>query len=598
MTEDLLAEHDRRVARRADPLLARFNRAGVLEAADVHVATRLAALGEEPDPVVALAVALAVRAARSGAVCVDLDTIADQPWETTAELDWPDPDAWRARVEASPLTTAGVLRLEESLLYLDRHHREEQQVCDDLFARLRRTPPEVDVVVLEAAAGRLFKPGWEQQRDAAVSAAGRWTTVLTGGPGTGKTASVARTVALIAEQLELDGGRAPRVALAAPTGKASARLQESVAREAGTLDAVDRARLDGLQAVTLHRLLGWRPDSSTRFRHDRSNPLPYDVVVVDEVSMVSLSQMARLLEALRPTTRLVLVGDPDQLASVEAGAVLADVVAGFAARSDSPVVRLTERHRTRNADGTAATELDSLADAIRDGDADEVLGLLAGGTDVARLVDPTDPDALSRVRTVVADAAEVVTSRALAFVDPDDRLPITQLLDEHRLLCAHREGPYGVGTWNRLVEQVVADRTGVNAYDEWYPGRPVLVTANDRGLGVSNGDVGVVVRTADHRLRVVVRTGTEAKLFAPTRLSGIETVYAMTVHKSQGSEANAVTVVLPDRDSALLTRELFYTAVTRARQRVTIVGTEDALRAAIERRVQRASGLARRIAGA
>lgn len=595
--ELLLDDHDRRVARRAPALLATFNRAGVIEASDVHVASRLGALGEESDPTVLLAIALAVRAARSGAVCVDLSAIAEQPVETTVELPWPAQPGWSATVGASALTARGVLRLEDSLLYLDRHHREERQVCDDLMTRLRQRPPEVDPVVRDAAVARLFKPGWEQQRAAAVTAVGQWTTVLTGGPGTGKTASVARMVALVAEQLE-HGGRSPRIALAAPTGKASARLQESVAREAEALEPQDRARVDGLRSSTLHRLLGWRPDSGTRFRHHRGNPLPYDVVVVDEVSMVSLSQMARLLEALRPTTRLVLVGDPDQLASVEAGAVLADLVAGFADRADSPVVRLTERHRTRAADGTAAVELDELADALRDGDGNAVLALLRGGSAVTRWVDPSDAEALAGVRAEVADAAVAVTRNALAFTDPDDRTALTRQLDEHRLLCAHREGPFGVGSWNRQVEQLVGDRTGVSIYDEWYAGRQVLVTANDRGLGISNGDIGVVVRLPDRRHRVVIRTGTETKLFAPTRLSGIETVYAMTVHKSQGSEARAVTVVLPDNDSALLTRELFYTAVTRARERVTIVGSESAIRGAIEHRVQRASGLARRIAGA
>ncbi|MFL6060807.1 MAG: exodeoxyribonuclease V subunit alpha [Marmoricola sp.] len=611
--ELLLDDHDRRVARRAGGALAAFNRAGLLEAADVHVATRLCALGQEESEDVRLAVALAVRAARAGAVCVDLDAVADQPHGTELELPWPAQPGWNAAVAESPLVAVGVLRFEahtdragagvgtqagtQHLLYLDRHHREERQVCDDLEARLRRQPPEVDETVLEAALTRLFRAGWEQQRDAAVVAARRWTTILTGGPGTGKTASVARLVALVAEQLETEGGRAPRIALAAPTGKASARLQESVAREAEGLEPTDRARIEGLRATTLHRLLGWRPDSGTRFRNHRTNPLPYDVVVVDEVSMVSLAQMARLLESLRPTTRLVLVGDKDQLASVEAGAVLADLVAGFEERADSPVVRLTERHRTRAADGGAGVELDELADALRDGEVDRVLDLLRSGSAITRWVDPGDADALVQVRAEAADAAVAVTQRALDFTDPDDRLELTRSLDEHRLLCAHRDGPFGVASWNRQVEQLVSDRTGVSVYDEWYPGRQVLVTANDRGLGISNGDIGVVVRMPDRRHRVVIRTGTETKLFAPTRLSGIETVYAMTVHKSQGSEARSVTVVLPDRESALLTRELFYTAVTRARERVTIVATEAAVRTAIEQRVQRASGLALRIAG-
>ncbi|RNL60597.1 exodeoxyribonuclease V subunit alpha [Nocardioides marmoriginsengisoli] len=585
----------RRIAQRAPSLLGVFNRAGVLEASDVHVAVRLGALGDEADETVLLAVALAVRAARLGAVCVDLSAAPDQPLELLDEVTWPDPAGWRDAVAASPLTARGVLRHEGDLLYLDRHWREERQVCDDLLARLARRAPEVDEAVLAAAVPRLFPDGWDQQRDAALAAARRWTTVLTGGPGTGKTASVARMVALIAEQLELDADRAPRIALAAPTGKAAARLQESVAREAAGLDPVDRARLADLRASTLHRLLGWRPDSGTRFRHHRENPLSYDVVVVDEVSMVSLSQMARLLEAVRPTTRLILVGDADQLASVEAGAVLADLVNGFAGSADSPVLRLTQTHRTKA--GAAGAELDALADALRQGDADLAFDLLTSGTDAVRLVDPADQEQLAGVRAEVTDAAYAVTRRALAFADPEDRVPLTDLLDEHRLLCAHREGPFGVSSWNRQVEHLLAERADVAHLDEWYPGRPILVTANDRGLGVSNGDIGVVARMPDGRLRVVVRTGTEVKLFAPTRLSGIETVYAMTVHKSQGSEARAVTVVLPPEDSALLTRELFYTAVTRAKEKVTIVGTEAALRAAIGRQVQRASGLAERLGG-
>ncbi len=593
-----LGPHDRRIARRADGVLGDFNRAGVLEAADVHVARRLGALGDETADDVLLAVALTVRAARLGAVCVDLVTIAEQPTEATEPLPWPGAEGWTAAVAASALTEAGVLRLDGSLLYLDRHWREERQVCEDLFARVRRSAPELDEAVLDAALARLFTAGWEQQQAAALATARGWTTIITGGPGTGKTASVARTVALVAEQLEASTGRAPRIALAAPTGKGSARLGESVAREAAALDPVDRARLAGLTASTLHRLLGWRPESGTRFRHHRANPLPYDLIVVDEVSMVSLTQMARLLEAVRPTTRLVLVGDPDQLASVEAGAVLADLVNGFEGRADSreqggPVVRLTETHRTK--DGAAGADLDALAEALREGDADRAVALLGSGSPAVRLVDPTDDAAMAQVRTSIADAASEITRRALAYDDGADRESITALLDEHRLLCAHREGPYGVGTWNRQIEHLVAERAGLAHLDEWYAGRPVLLTANDRGLGVSNGDIGVVVRMPEGRLRVVVRTGNETKLFAPTRSSGIETVFAMTVHKSQGSEARAVTVILPGEDSALLTRELFYTAVTRAKESVTVVGTPEALRSAVGRRVQRASGLTGRI---
>ena len=593
MIEDPTSRH---LALRAEPRLAELNRAGVLDAADVHVATRLGALVEETSADVRLAVALSVRAARLGAVCVDLlelpapAELAEDPELTLA---WPEQEAWLQAVRRSTLTARGVLRLEGSLLYLDRHWREEKQVCDDLSLRLAARPPEIEETPLRAALERMFPRGWEEQRDATERATRQWTTVLTGGPGTGKTASVARLLAVLSEQHETTVGRPPRIALAAPTGKAAARLQESVARERDSdrMPPADAARLVGIGASTVHRLLGWRPDNSTRFRHHRANPLPYDVVVVDEVSMVSLTQMTRLLEAVRPATRLVLVGDPDQLASVEAGAVLADLVAGFEGRADSPVVRLLTTHRTADDEGGRA--LDALARAMRQGDADAAVQLLGSSGDAVRLVDPEDQTAMAAVRAEVVGRAVDIAEAA----QEAQALRATELLEEHRLLCAHREGPYGVSGWNRQVTHHLAESAGVAHLDEWYAGRPVLITANDRGLGLSNGDLGVTVRADDGRLRVVVRTDGEPRSFAPTRLTGVETVYAMTVHKSQGSEAHGVTVVLPPEDSPLLTRELLYTAVTRARRRVTVVGTEASVRAAVSRKVQRASGLARRLEG-
>jgi len=580
--EDL---HDRRLALGAKGLLRAFNEAGVLVAADVHVAGRLGAmLGEARDEVL-LATALAVRAVRQGSVCVDLTTVSELPLEDDVSLPWPEPRAWVNAVADSPLVTEQVLRFEAELLYLDRYWREEGQVCEDFLARLRRGAPEVDEPALAAGLTRVFgADGYDEQRAAARAATERWTTVVTGGPGTGKTTTVAGVLALLAEQHLLATGQAPRVALSAPTGKASARLQEAV--EAATADLVelDRARLGPLQATTLHRLLGWRPDSSVRFRHNRSNRLPHDVVVVDETSMVSLTMMARLLEAVRPDARLILVGDPDQLASVEAGAVLADLVAGFAGFDASPVAGLRTPHRY-------PPVINRLAEALRRGAADEAIAVLRSGSEEVELVDPDDESAMSRFRSEVADAALAVQLAAEA----GDAGAALDALDLHRLLCAHREGRYGVSGWNRQVERLVADRTGVTHYDEWYAGRPVLVTANDYGLGLYNGDMGVTIRLPDGGLRVVLRQGGTTLELATTRMSDVLTVHAMTVHKSQGSQAKVVSVVMPPEDSPLLTRELFYTAVTRAQEKVRIVGTESAIRAAIDRQVQRASGLARRL---
>ena len=586
-----LDSHDRRYALGSTGLLAQFNRADVLTAADVHVAVRLGTMTGEEDEEVLLATALAVRAVRQGSTCLDLATVAERPLEDdpdTGDLPWPEPGPWQAKVAASPILAQEVLRLDNDLLYLDRYWREEVQVCDDLVHRLERQPPEVDTDALAAGVLRVFpQEGYADQRTAARGAAERWTTVLTGGPGTGKTTTVAGLLALLAEQAGIDASsdRRLRIALSAPTGKASARLQESVDAEMRALPQADRDRLGELKASTLHRLLGWRPGSSIRFRHDRTNRLPHDVVVVDETSMVSLTMMARLLEAVRPDTRLVLVGDPGQLASVEAGAVLADLVDGFGRRDVSPVSALVTPHRFGGA-------IARLAQALRDDDADAVVEILTAGGEV-ELIDPEDETAMTAFRARATEAALAVRRAAEA----GDSQTAVQALDQHRLLCAHRQGPYGVTGWNRQVERLVAERTGITHYDEWYAGRPVLVTANDYGQGLYNGDIGVTIRRDDGRLRVVVPGADGLKEFATTRLPDVQTVYAMTVHKSQGSQAEEVSVVMPPDDSPLLTHELFYTAVTRAKERVSVIGTEASVRAAVGRKVQRASGLARRLGG-
>ena len=334
-----LDPHDARFASRATGLLAVFNRADVLTAADVHVANRLGELAGDPDEQVRLAVALAVRGVREGSVCIDLREMS----RIAPDLPWPEIGMWITKVRASPLVGPGCpLRWDLELLYLDRYWRQEDQVRADLVAREAQLPPSVDAKALQDSLDRHFSEATDQ-RLAAENATRRWTTVLGGGPGTGKTTTVARLLAVLHDQ----HGPGLRVALAAPTGKAAARLQEAVQQVVATeFNPVEQQRLGTLTASTLHRLLGSRPGDGTRFRHDRDNRLPHDVVVVDETSMLSLTLMARLLEAVRPDARLVLVGDPDQLASVEAGAVLADLVAGLTARpvpasGVRPVVVLT-----------------------------------------------------------------------------------------------------------------------------------------------------------------------------------------------------------------------------------------------------------------
>jgi exodeoxyribonuclease V alpha subunit len=559
----------------ATGLLREFNDIGVLSAADVHVAARLGELVGEESEAVRLAVALAVRGPRLGHVFVDLATIrdtatveSDEPVDLS-ELAWPSVGEWLGELARSELVAVGEdhagsesrpLRLLGSRLYLDRYWREERAVAADLNDM--------------TASGRL--------------------EVIAGGPGTGKTTRVARMVAEMIDEAVAAGARPPLVALGAPTGKAAARLQEAVHEETAQLPVGEdvRALLMALRASTLHRLLGWRPGSHSRFAHDRGNRLPHDVVIVDETSMVSLSLMARLVEAVRPEAKLILVGDPGQLTSIEAGVVLGDIVDAGPGPGPGPgsrgegVVVLTRVHRYGG--GIAA-----LADAIRVGDGDAtVAALRAAPGEITWLdVDLYETEAgleLVRERAVAAGlevvgaAREGAASEALAA------------LGRFRLLCAHRRGPYGVSDWSSRVQAWLAPVIeDIEQRD--FVGRPLLVTENDYELGLYNGDTGVIVAGAGERPAAAFERGGEVLRFSPLRLGAVETVYAMTIHKSQGSQFDTAAVLLPAPTSRILTRELLYTGVTRARRELILVGTEEAVRQAVERPVARASGLRERL---
>jgi exodeoxyribonuclease V alpha subunit len=627
-----------RLVSHASGLLREFNQAGVLSAADVHVARRLGTLGGESDEATLLAIALAVRAPRLGHVHVDLERIrdtaavdADEPVDLE-QLDWPAPAEWVAAVAASPLVTVGEqtlpsdepggpvndgsgaprplpggprpLRLTGPWLYLDRYWVEELAVAQALGAMRAQERPEIDGRTLDDGLARLFADAPSgRQAQAAAAAVRRRLTVVAGGPGTGKTTTVARIVALLYEQAAAAGaGVPPLIALAAPTGKAAARLQETVHAEAARIDVSPaiREQLLELSASTLHRLLGWRPDSNSRFRHGRNQRLPHDAVIVDETSMVSLSLMARLIEALRSDARLILVGDPGQLASIEAGAVLGDIVGPAGADAGAGpgpgqepsgagdgIIVLDRGHRFGG-------EIAQLAEAIRSGDGDRTISLLGAGSeavtwidaDVARQSSPAavrDP-ALATARTVI-DEARAGASR-----------PALDALGSFRILCAHRRGPYGVSTWTARMEGwLEAELEGFSAQDRWYVGRPLLVFENDYELGLNNGDTGVVVRAAGDRVVAAFDRGGETITYSPNRLGAVDTVYAMTIHKSQGSQFDAAAVLLPDPGSRILTRELLYTAATRARRRLIVVGPEASIRAAVGRPVARASGLGHRL---
>ncbi|MBV8463188.1 MAG: exodeoxyribonuclease V subunit alpha, partial [Acidimicrobiales bacterium] len=451
------------------------------------------------------------------------------------------------------------------------------------------------------------------QRWAAARGLREGVSIIAGGPGTGKTHTVARLLAATALLAERQGRR-HSVALAAPTGKAANRMSEAVAgavgglESAGVIDADLAAELVATPAVTLHRLLGARGDGT--FRHDRRDPLPHDLVIVDETSMVSLPLLADLMVAMRPEARLVLVGDPFQLTSIEAGTVMSDLVGpgqGSDGRRGTPgTPSLAPQHGRSVLEGRvtvlervhrygAESGIAELATAVRHGRADEVVRILDSGRTDLRWVRPEDGPALeSTVEEVVVDGLGMVEAARAG-----DAAAGLRLAARTKVLCAVRRGPFGRASWSELVRERVLGRAPSSARrprGRWYAGRPIMVTANDPVNRLLNGDVGLVV-TDGERLSVAMREGQGLRMLAPAQLDEFDEWWAMTIHKSQGSEFDHAVIVLPDADSPILSRELLYTGVTRARERLTLVASESAVRASVERPVSRASGLADRLWG-
>jgi exodeoxyribonuclease V alpha subunit len=618
------------------PLRA-FSESGVLSAADVHVATLLGRLSGTTDPDVLLAAALAVRAPRLGHVFVDLESVAGTAVVESADepdpgaLPWPEPAAWITRVAAcEPLvaigeadtvpTVARPLRLLGAHLYLDRYWREERQVASDLLALGSSPLRRADVPLLAGGIARLFAGADDpDQRVAVASAVLRALAVIAGGPGTGKTTTVAKVIALLAEQAHAIGARPPLVALCAPTGKASARLEQSVHDEAARLDLAPGVReaLLALRATTIHRLLGWRPRGGSRFRHDRGNRLPHDLVIVDEMSMVSLTLMARLLEAVRTDSQLLLIGDVEQLTAIEAGAVLRDVVGPAARRPrmsagtraavvravgcevdvtpvdvsgafGDGIVSLSGEHRF-------GATIARVAGAIREGDADAVISSLSGGGPDVEWLRELPPATGGALRQAAVEAALLTVRAARA----GDGAAALAGLSSFRLLCAHRQGPSGVSTWTAEIERWLADSIpGLDPTARAYAGKPLLITRNDYELRLYNGDTGVVVQTTPDSLSAVFEREGKLVAIAPSRLEAQQTAHAITIHKSQGSQFTVAAVLLGEAGSRILSRELLYTAVTRARRRLILVASEEAVRAAVARPVARATGLGERLWGA
>ena len=518
-----------------------------------------------------VALSLALSAPRAGHSCIDLAHM--EQWgpegpDTDDALDWPtDVAVWKKALNSIPhlVRLADVdgappapFVLDGDLLYAERSYADECAVADAL-STLRRE-------------GRL--------------------EVLVGGPGSGKTTRVARRLVDIASEHHrtLGADTALSVALAAPTGLAAKRMKQAVANAlSGEKQSKDvESLINDIPKLTLHRLLRYQPSARQPWRHHAGAPLPYDTVIVDEVSMMPLSLMARLLDALSPSARLILVGDQHQLASVDAGTVLADIVRASQDGLDF-VEPLTERYRF-----PADSPVGAISDATNAGDADAVLSQIDRFQHTSGFVwvDPgSDQAGFDAVATQVVDHARRLCELARAAITDEQRRELLIERERLQVVCAHRRGTLGVAGWNRAVERAL----GGHADGQWYLGRPVMVTVNDPMHDLSNGDVGVVCKDDRGHVVVAFTSGDGVRLIPIARMPRVETVHAVTIHKSQGSEYQRVVVVLPMTPSRIVTRELLYTGMTRAKPELTLVAPRDVIRSAVQTTVQRATGLAGRI---
>ncbi|MGD9240425.1 MAG: exodeoxyribonuclease V subunit alpha [Desulfobacterales bacterium] len=602
---------------------------GLLSEIDIQFAKFISGLSPDNDPHIFLAAALVSHTTASGNICLNLEKTAGNLLAGTPEdresFECPQLDVWLEKLKTHPAVgrpgeKCPLILDAKNRFYLYRYWDYENTLSKSIEKRICINIADLDFQRLKHSLDRLFpkskQPGVNWQKIAAAVASLRHFSVITGGPGTGKTFTVTQVLALLMEQAP---GKRLQIYLAAPTGKAAARLKESLEHAKSRMNCDDevKARLPA-DVFTIHRML--KPiKGSPYFRHDSDNPLMADVVVVDEASMVDLALMAKLFRAVPQNARLILIGDKDQLASVEAGSVLGDicdreVMHGF---SDSFMDRIKE---------LTGEDLGQMVQASDEGSRlqDSIVVLqksyrFAAGSGIgglSRAVNRADTDRafailddseeksinwlqLKANEDLIATLSHQIVSGYKSYLKTRDPADALQRLRRFKILCALNIGPLGAQAINKLAEQVLSRQNLIQldpmAENPWYAGRPVLITRNNYQLGLFNGDIGITLPAAEAREKQLFvyfpdDTG-GVRRFQIHQLPEHETVYAMTVHKSQGSEFDEVLFILPDKAFSILTRELIYTALTRARRKIRIWGNRSIIRNAIAQKIERTSGL-------
>ena len=596
---------------------------------DIHFAQFISHFSADNDPDVFLAAALVSRATKNGDICLDLndsaETIILERDNGHAALICPKINRWVEKLSASPATgrpgeKRPLILDSQNRLYLYRYWEYEKILADLILKRAREHITDLDIPRLRRGLDMHFSENdgepIDWQKFAAVTAMLKKFSVITGGPGTGKTFTITKILVLLLEQIS-DGTL--KICLAAPTGKAAARLQESIRQTKHSLICKDKVKeAIPTEVKTIHRML--RPKSgSPYFHYNAENPLPADILVIDEASMVDLALMSKLVQAVPKDARLVLIGDKDQLASVEAGSVLGDICdrnnlhgvsedfrrkileltdedlnAIFRSTKPQPglqdcIVVLQKSHRFADDSG-----IGRLSRTVNRGEADKALMVLEDAPDKT-----ISFHAMSSAEEFFDTLAKKIVGGYRGYLKSDDPASALERLNRFKIVCALRMGPFGVRSINKLAEQVL-EQHGLIDLDEthtnpWYKGRPILITRNDYNLGLFNGDIGITLPDPDDKTRelsVFFSAGDgEIKRFAIHRLPEHETVFAMTVHKSQGSEFDEVVLILPNKDYPVLSRELVYTGLTRAKKKFSVWTTRSILRNTIKRKIERTSGL-------